>query len=84
MNGIGNKNLFQVFETQLISENNKGCLTFQLINENSSKLNIHHLTVEGSFLYSGPCGIGRELPYDSIVGIYICQSCKQVFLADNL
>ena len=75
---------FKYLKPNLFLKNNKGCLTFQLINKNSSKLNIHHLAVEGSFLYSGPCGIGRELPYDSIVGIYICQSCKQVFLADNL
>ena len=34
-------------------------------------LNIHHLTVEGSVRYSGPCGIGRMLPNDSIVGIYL-------------
>ena len=62
---------FKYLKPNLFLENNKGCLTFQLINENSSKLNIHHLSVEGSFLYSGPCGIGRELPYDSIVGIYM-------------
>ena len=39
-----------------------------MVGRNHTSKNILHSIVEGSFLYSGPCGIGRELPNDSMNG----------------